>query len=424
MIKPLRILMVSNNYKPYNGGLVSVLDTYHESLKKLGHEVILVTLDFGGDNSNDKEIIRIFCPIKFRFRKKYIAIPLNASSQIENIIKKFSPDVVHAHHPFLLGAAALKVAKKLNIPTIFTYHTIYEKYLHHIPLPRFITKLISEKLVKKFLSKVDFIIAPSQSAYEKLGDYGVQHKAEILGSGILPEFVNQNFEFKMVRDDPSTCVAHSFPAYDKSYGGHGRMIENCNHPVRGECFAQQNVSNHKFNLLTVSRFEKEKNITFLLDAFFQLDQSKYTFTLVGHGSQLNFLKKYAYEFLNLSSENIIFLENLEKDKIAQIYKNSDLFIFASETETQGLVLAESMAAGTPVIALDASGSRDILIPGYNGFLIKNKLEMVHKINQISSNFDLWNNLQQGAWETSKNYWPEACADKLSQIYFLQKSTKL
>ncbi len=160
----------------------------------------------------------------------------------------------------------------------------------------------------------------------------------------------------------------------------------------------------------------EKNIEFLLDAFSQLDQNKFIFTLVGYGSHLDVLKDYAYNKLCLSQKVVKFLIKPSKEIITSYYSTCDSFIFASKTETQGLVLAEAMAGGCSVIALNASGSCDIIQNEVNGFLVNSKTEMTEKINFLFYNRQYHINMQKNAWHSGQAYSAQELTKKLINFY--------
>ena len=155
---------------------------------------------------------------------------------------------------------------------------------------------------------------------------------------------------------------------------------------------------------------------FLLDVFKQLDQKKFSFKLIGFGPEFESLKSYAYDKLKLSLDSVQFFEKPEKTEILKNYQESDLFIFASKTETQGLVLAEAMAAGTPVVALNGPAINEIVVNNSNGFICENKQEMVEKIKKVAQDKILHQNLQSNAWRTGKKFQPDKCAEQLINCY--------
>ncbi len=372
----MRIVMVSNNYTPYSGGVVNSINAIIPVLQAAGHEVTLITLQFLDDHSDDPPwVIRVPCCIRFKYRQNHMAIPWRSDYYVEQEIAKLAPDIVHSHHPFLLGNSARKVAKKMGILIVFTYHTVYEKYAHYVPLPAWLSMPIIKKLVRNYCVRVDGIIAPSRAIYEYMQGFGIQKPCVIIPSGILPIFIG-----------PDPWVG------------------------------KKKVADEPFTLLTVGRFVPEKNMPVLLDLFSQLDQSHFTFTLVGYGSEFERIRSYAYTILKLSPDRVRFIYKPEKTVLAREYRAADLFLFSSTTDTQGLVLAEAMAAGTPVLAVDGPGQRDIVRDGFNGFLVSSFDQMRNKIELLAGNQVLHAQLCAHAHETAREYYPKQMAAKLCEFY--------
>lgn len=367
----LHIAIVTNNYKPYKGGVVSSIESFTNELMQKGYKVSIITLDFDGKNELDQDYVhRIKCPIKFNYKTNPIGIPWRYDHYVFEKIKELKPDIIHSQHPFLLGVSALKASKKFKIPIIFTYHTRYEQYSHYIPLPEQITSIAIKKLALEYCKQVDQIIAPTESTKKFLIENNIKTPINVISSGI----------------------SNVFLASKKT-----KLNEN------------------QFKLLFVSRFTKEKNIPFLLEVFSKLD-SKFTMTLIGYGSETDFLKNLAYSKLKIETDRLNFIISPPKNIIAQQYQESDLFLFSSKTETQGIVLAEAMASGLPVIALEAPGSIDIIKNGQNGFLVKNKDEMLEKIKLVSQDLNLKSKLSENALKTGQFYSIESCTSRLIECY--------
>lgn len=173
-----------------------------------------------------------------------------------------------------------------------------------------------------------------------------------------------------------------------------------------------------FHLLHVGRCVAEKNILFLLDIFAQLhaQNKRFIFTIIGYGSHYDVLKNYAYNTLQLSPAHMVFIHKPDKSIIARSYRDADLFLFSSLTDTQALVLAEAMGGSTPVVALEGPGQGAIIRNGVNGFLVKNGQEMAEVIEHVAENPDLHEALQHGAWKTAQTYAPEVRAGELVDFY--------
>ena len=370
--KTLHIAFVTNNYKPYSGGVVRSIESFRKELIKQGHKVSIITLDFGEKNlTEDKSVFRITCPIKFEHMSNPIAIPIFTYYQVKNLINKLNPDIIHTHHPFLLGKSALRAAKKLEIPIVFTYHTLYDKFLHYVPAPDKLLIPIINIRIKLFCSKINGIIVPSTHVKNLLKQKKIETYNKIIPTGISQNFYLKTFSYKQ--------------------------------------------KSRPFKLVTVSRFAKEKNINFLIDIFSKLSPKEFNFTLVGFGNELKSLQQYAYEELKLLEKNVTFVVKPQKKKLIKLYKESDLFIYASQTETQGLVTCEALAAGTPVVALNGPGQSDI-IDGKNGVLVNSKEEMISWIEKISKDESLHKQMQKNAFETAQMYSSETMTKKLIDFY--------
>ena len=370
--KKLHIAFITNNYKPYSGGVVRSIESFRKELIKEGYEVSIITLDFGKNYSiEDKSVFRVKCPIKFEHKSNPIAVPILASYQVKKIIYKLKPDIIHTHHPFLLGKSALKTSNKLKIPIVFTYHSLYDKFLHYIPAPDKLLIPLINRRIKSFCNKINGIIVPSKHVKNLIKQKKITTLNKIIPTGIDKSFYLNPFNYKQ----------------------------------------RKNL----FNLVTVSRFSKEKNINFLIDVFSKLPLEKFNFILVGFGDEQKNLQEYAYETLKLSKKNVTFIIRPHKKKLIKLYKESDLFIYASQTETQGLVTSEALAAGTPVVALNGPGQSDI-IDGKNGILVKTKEEMINWIQKISENKSLHMKMQKDAFETAQMYSSETMTKKLIDFY--------
>ncbi|HLW72842.1 MAG TPA: glycosyltransferase, partial [Candidatus Babeliales bacterium] len=351
----MRIFFVTNNYTPYSGGVTNSIIATTNALRAQGHEVFIVTLDFLGKNWDPDYVIRLTCPIKFMYKKNHLAIPWRPTHTITQLLKQYNPDIVHVHHPFLLGVSALHAARKLNIPCVFTYHTMYEQYAHYVPLPALCTKPLIRTTVARFCNTVDGIIAPSNGVKEYLHSQQITSPITMIPSPLRPSFLTS--------------------------------AQSLHPPV-----AQLSSSSVPFKLLVVSRFVPEKNIPFVFDVFKKLPDI-FTLTLVGYGSDYEHLQQLAFETLRLPQERVRFIHKPCIDKLLNLYRNADLCIFSSTTDTQGLVLAESMSQDLPVIAVDGPGQRDIIVNGYNGFIIENAQHAATTVMNIANNPSLHNHLR-------------------------------
>jgi 1,2-diacylglycerol 3-alpha-glucosyltransferase len=369
----MRIVFVTNNYTPYSGGVVSSINATTQELQKQGHEVFIITLDFVSDHSHDPAyVIRVPCFFRFTYKKNYMAIPWRPTRVIMQLLQELAPDIVHVHHPFLLGVSALKAARTLSLPCLFTYHTIYEQYAHYMPLPCFITRIFIRYFVLKFCRAVDGIVVPSSAIKQYLIEQKVTCPITIIPSAVRSFFLSS--------------------------------------PIK-----QRSADKQFFDLLVVSRFVKEKNIPFVFDVFKQLS-SVFRLTLVGYGTDYEKMQKLAFDQLKLPADRVMFVHQPTQADLVALYHNADLFIFPSQTDTQGLVIAEAFSQGLPVVALDGPGQRDSIRNGYNGFIVDDAEHMIQAIIILCQDHDLYARCVNGARETARHYSPDYLVNRLLDFY--------
>jgi glycosyltransferase involved in cell wall biosynthesis len=360
----MKIMHLTNNYHPYKGGVVSSIDSFVKAQRDLGHEVLVITFDFNG--SSNFAHVKKLSGIRFSYKSNPMLIPYSIKYFLKKYINDFMPDVIHLHNPFLLCYAGLKLAKKLGIKTVFTHHSVYEHYLHYLPFGfDRIKKYFLNKRIKIIYKLVDHVIAPGKFIAQQ-NEYLQPKAISVLPSPLLDVF--------------------SRP------------------PVFNKC-------QDKIKLITVARLVPEKNIKYLIDVVAQLN-IPYEYVIIGTGMLEQNLKNYAIA----KNVKISFAGALPKEQIAEYYRSNNIFIFASVSETQGLVITEALAAGRPVVALKASGVEDAVIDGYNGFLVDNIQDFCAKIKLLYTDNLLYNNMQNNAYETSLKYDPIALKRKLWTYY--------
>lgn len=321
----MRVLLLSDVYFPRINGVSTSIQTLRRELLAAGHEVTLVAPDYASDTP-ESGVIRV----------RGLSLPFDPEDRLMhwrdlNAVLEVLPtpfDVVHVHTPFLAHYAGLRYARQHGTPLIETYHTLFTEYFHHyLPiLPRPWLKALARAISRRQCNAVDAVIAPSGPMREALREYGVTTRIEVIPTGLLPEaFVPGN--------GAGFRHAHGLPP---------------DRPL----------------LLFVGRVAFEKNIGFLLDMLVVLRHTHPEACLViaGEGPAERELHREVRR-LGLV-ESVRFVGYLDRQReLPDCYRAADVFVFASRTETQGLVLLEAMAQGTPVVALAEMGTRDVLKEG-------------------------------------------------------------
>ena len=346
----MNILLISDVYFPRVNGVSTSIRTFAEQMQKLGHSVHLVAPEYGVTTVDEAWITRvparsIYFDPEDKLMKYGDVLRLLPSLKSKNF------DCVHIHTPFIAHFAGLKLAKKLGLPVLETYHTFFEDYLHHyLPwVPTGLAKSLARFISKKQCNQLDAIVAPSKPMLDVLRGYGVTVSAEVIATGLQ---------------------ANSFAEAD------------------GDAFRQNyNIPLSRQMLLYVGRVAHEKNIGFLIKMLKQLVQQQPEVLLVITGEGPAEASLHALVKTLGIEKNVQFIGYLDRNtELNACYKAADIFVFASKSETQGLVLLEAMAQGTPVVAIAELGAASILIEGQGAHIAtEDSIEFADKINDLLSN---------------------------------------
>jgi len=321
----MNILMISDVFFPRINGVSTSIDTFRNSLHNLGVNSTLIAPDYPNRTSPDSETLLRVPSRQVPLDPEDRMMRRSAIRSLDATLTQRRFDLVHIHTPFVAHYAGIELARKLGVPCVATYHTFFEEYLfHYIPfLPKDWLKGLARRFSRGQCNQLDAVIVPSRAMASTLTDYGVQRPVHILPTGLS----EQQF-----------------------HGGDG-----CHFRQRYQ------ISKERKLLLFVGRVAHEKNIGFLIEMMSMLRQREPQALLLitGEGPALDGLKLQVQQAA--LDEHVRFLGYLDRDsELHDCYRAADLFVFASRTETQGLVLLEAMALGTPVVALAAMGTRDIL----------------------------------------------------------------
>lgn len=323
----MKILFISDVYFPRVNGVSTSIETFRHELRSLGHTVHLIAPDYRLNSSDETDILRI--PAR--------CVPLDPEDRLMSYrtvmrhlhrLRGERYDIIHIQTPFVAHYLGVKLSKLLNIPCVETYHTFFEEYLYHyIPLvPKRLMRGLARHFSRHQGNSLNGMIVPSQPMLNVLKNYGITTPTEVIPTGI----------------EPARFVPGDRGAFRHKYG-----------------IAQQRPV-----LLFVGRVAFEKNIGFLLNVVSEVRKHlpDILFVIAGEGPARKSLEhETAQQGL---TDNVMFIGYLERhSELNNCYRCADLFIFASRTETQGLVLLEAMAQGTPVVSTAELGTLDVLQEG-------------------------------------------------------------
>ena len=339
-MKRLHIAHFTNIYHPVINGVVRSVSAFKNAFDEMGHNAFVFS-HYEGDYIDDEPFVFRYPSLDIHPSIDFPAV-IPVSLLVDKLLPNLKLDVIHAHHPFLLGQTAATKAQKLGLPLVFTFHTQYREYSHYLPLPQQAVQDFAKNMIhiwlSEYIKQCQHIVIPSESMREILVDeYGLKGSHTVIPTGIdLTPYQQLNRE-----------------ATRSHLGWRDEKI-----------------------IISVSRLTQEKNWRTLISAFAKAlrEQSNLRLAIIGDGPERDDLQTFAQE-LGIASR-VDFLGRIPFNDIPHYLAAADCFAFASVTETQGLVTLEAIAAGLPVVAVDATGTSDIVRDGIEGFITENDSDHV------------------------------------------------
>ena len=323
-----KVAFFTDTYHPQVNGLVTAIDASRAKLPGLGWQVLVFAPHLRGEEP-DPSVVRLLS-LTYPPQPEYsIVLPWGRGLHFFGF-KRHGLRLIHSHAHFSAGLIAAALAFLHKLPLVMTYHTLWEDYAHYTPLPRALTLWFNRAYTRWLCRRCELVIAPSQAIAAKLRSYGVATRVEVLPTGLT--------------DD-----AYAKTGVVKSSFGAGEGVRL---------------------LSSAGRLGPEKRFHLLLRALASAGSSlgPWRLCLAGDGPQRGELEALAKE-LGIA-EQVRFLGYLPRAKVLDLMEASDLFVFPSPTETQGLVVIESMARGTPVLGVDAMGVGATLAGERGGWLAR------------------------------------------------------
>ena len=375
----MKILMMTNTYTPMVGGIEESIRSFTAEFERLGHEVIIVAPENDGAPPDETGVIRLRAIRNVNNTNFSIALPM--SGLLQELLKTFKADIIHSHHPFWMGDIALRLSSQHHIPLVFTYHTMFEKHMHYLPVQTEGVKRFIVELFTGYANLAGGVIVPSQSVRDILLDRGVTTPIEVIPTGV-------NLA-KFSRGDGNIVRR--------------RLAIPANVKVAG----------------AVCRLALEKNIEFLCECAADYLRKNGTahFLLIGDGP----LKELTGKIFERAGVGKRFhpAGMLAGQDLVDSYHAMDVFAFSSLSETQGIVLTEAMASGVPVVALDAPGIREVVRDGYNGKLVlqQDRETFVEALSWcLDGPVERSRQLKNNARTTARDFDIELCAEKMLESY--------
>lgn len=382
MLFCMKVLFISDVYFPRVNGVSTSIKTFIEQLITLGHQVDLIAPDYGTESDKEPNIKRVSARSIY-FDPEDRLMRYGKALELLPFLKNAGYDIIHINTPFVAHYLGLKLSKLLDIPCVETYHTFFEDYLHHyLPwIPVWAARYMARTISRKQCNAVDALVVPSQPMLDVLRKYGINTKASVIPTGL---------------QDASFAKAD------------------------GLRFKQQHgIDNNRPMLLYVGRVAYEKNIPFLFEMTKILAERYPNVLLVvaGEGPAEHSLHQLATTLK--IEDNVHFIGYLDRNTaLNDCYKSADVFVFSSKSETQGLVLLEAMAQGTPVVGIAELGTASILIEGEGALIAPdNEKIFADKVVRLIENRQERDSLGQRAKEYVIRQWTaEVQAERMVDFY--------
>ena len=386
----MRVGIFTDSYYPLVAGVATSIEMLKNALEDMGHTVYIVAQNL--ENYRfvyDKEHRIIRLPgIKTSIPN--IRITQVYSHKAMKIIKnEWKLDIIHTQTEGTVGSFSHIVAKKLNLPIVHTYHTLYEDYMYYVTHGHF------DKMAKKILAK-----------YTK---YYYDHKCD---EAIVPTDKIKDIFINKYHIDRTIHVIPSGIDIKKFYP------TNASKKRAKEIRKKYHIADDDFVIGSVGRVASEKSFNKIIECLPDLIKmnKRIKFMLVGDGVELGNLKKLAKDLK--IDKNVIFTGLIDYNEITNYYQAFDVMVSFSKTETQGMTIAEALAAARPTICINDTSFEDIIQDNYNGYLFNSDDEFKQYVIDLSGDKELYKMLSSNAKNSVYSYSKEVFASRVLKVYHL------
>ena len=374
----LKVLITTDFYKPNTNGVVRSVMTLKSALEQQGHEVRVLTLNQTGIvRENDVYILRSISAGKIYPNAR---IMFGMCRSVVNKIVKWKPDIIHSQCEISTFFFANRIAKKLRIPLVHTYHTVYEDYTHYFSPSHTIGKEIVETLSRKILKHTQAIIAPTEKVKDILTSYKVKPPITVIPTGL--------------------------------------DLQKCSSPVDKNTLSEMKhslgIPEDNTVLLFLGRLAREKNIDETIKLIENCHLNKFTFLIVGDGPDRDRLEKHVKK--SSIKNNVIFTGLVPMDSVNAYYQLADLFICSSTSEAQGLTYFEALANGVPALCRKDACLDGVLINYKNGFQYTNEDDFAEFLNFFFSDKCNREDMIANALPVKDKFSSKAFGENVAELY--------
>lgn len=376
----MKILITTDTYYPMINGVVISVNNLYKQLKKLGNDVKILTLSYDGKQHVEGDVYYLNSRFIRVYPQAKVIRPFG--NKIIRDIIEWSPDIIHSQTEFSTMIVAKYIKRKLNIPQIHTYHTMYEDYLKYFLKGKVIRKSTMARIIRILCNTFDEVIAPTEKVREALRGYDITTDIEIIPTGI------------------------DIGKFNKDLSGEEKE----------ELLSKYGLSLRDDVLVYVGRVAEEKNIEEVINLFNCVlkDMPDIKLLIVGGGP---YLIKLEDMVKNLKIEDSVkFTGMIDVEEVQKYYKLGMAFVTASKSESQGLTYLEAIASGCPVVCKWDLCIKNLIINGKTGYTYVNENEFIEDIKMIISNKELRDNMSIGARKMAEEYSTENFGKRVFQVY--------
>lgn len=388
----MKVGIFTDQFYPYISGVVTSITMLYEGLTNLGHDVYVFS-SIDEDKITSCEEIKKYnfinipgksYPFKGLKDYRYTKRP----KKYLKMIASYHLDIIHIHTEYSAAKLAKLAGRKLNIPIVYTLHTLYEDYMKYLSpfFDKHFHNIMFKVLARAFMgsaSKASVIrIVPTKKVLYLAPKYYIKGDIRVIPTGIdLSHFYVENFT--------------------------KNEIESLK--------TRLGILSHQFVFGYIGRTSPEKDIKTLLSAFSQLQyKDNAVLLIVGGGPQLEELKLYAKELK--IEDKVIFTGFIENDHIALYYHVCDIFVNASKSETQGLTYIESLASSLPLLVQKDECIEDVIEDYYNGIYFDGEKDLILKMEQIQKVPTTLNNIKSNTRLSCEKFSKEHYAERIEAVY--------
>lgn len=341
----MKILITTDWYKPVINGVVTSVENLCKGLTELGHEVRILTLSntlhtWKEDNvyyMGSVSVGKIYpnARLKMSLRHKFIKELID-----------WRPDVVHSQCEFSTFLMARRISRLCRVPLVHTYHTVYEDYTCYFCPSEKIGKIVAELFSSKVLDRTHSVIVPSDKIYDMMMRYNIKKAVYTVPSGICVD--------AFIEEDAAS---------------------------RKELRDSLGISDNECIMIYIGRLAKEKNIESIFVFLSEQCDKNQRMLIVGDGPYREDIQNKAKEMGIY--DRLIFTGMVSPDRIASYYKAGDIFVSASNSETQGITYMEAMASGLPLLCKRDECLTDVIRQGINGFMYTNEKDFSQYLSKLA-----------------------------------------